>query len=169
MPNLVSLLDIASYQADAEGGLRLYFSGNNPEYAKRFIAYLPSELDAELAERMSETDMRSTLVVLARIEAALRKDYIERCKLKKADNISIAFRKIHKKKGRSVRLDEDILDVWYQNVDPSSRKIISTLRGMLKFRHWLAHGRYWNPGSKYNFRDAYLLADVVLIDLPLYS
>lgn len=170
MPDLVSLVDIADYHTDAGASLRLYFSTINPEYTQRFTTYLPSEVNAELAQRMSETDLRSTLVVLARIEAALRKDYIERgSKLKLSDDISLAFRKIYKRKGRRANLNDDILDVWYQNLDPSSRSFISTLRGMLNFRHWLAHGRYWNPGAKYDFRDAYLLADIVLTSLPLCS
>jgi hypothetical protein len=167
MPDLISLIDIANYDIDIEANLGLYFSRSNPEYTRCFVAYSPAEVNSELAERMSETDKRSALVALARIEAAFRKDYIERCRLKKSDNISIAFRKIHRDRGRRARLDEDILDIWYQNVEPSSRKVISSLRGMLRFRHWLAHGRYWDIGAKYTFQDIYFLAEVVLTDLPL--
>ena len=167
MPELQSLVDIADYHADAGHGLRLCFSRINPAYEERFTTYFPSEVDAELAERMSETDMRSALVLVARIEAALRRDYIERCRLKMADDVSIAFRKIHKKRGQRVRLDEDILDVWYQNVDPPGRKVVSTLRGLLKYRHWLAHGRYWDAGEQYSFQDSYVLAEAILTDLPL--
>lgn len=169
MADLVSLIAIADYHVDAEASLRLYFSRRNPEYVGRFATYLPSEVNSELAERMSETDKRSTLVVLARIEAAFQKDYTERCRLKMSDNVSIAFRKIHKNRRGRARLNEDILDVWYQNVDPSSRRVISELRGMLNFRHWLAHGRYWHAGAKYSFRDAYFLAEIVLTKFPLYS
>jgi hypothetical protein len=167
MPDLISLVDIANYHNDVASSLQLYFSVHSPEYSKRFLTYLPSEVGRELAERISETDQRSALVVLAGIEAAFRTDYIERCRLKRSDEISIAFRKIHRRKGRSAPLDEDILDTWYNNVEPSSRKVISSLRGMLKFRHWLAHGRYWNIGTKYTFQDIYLLADVVISDLLL--
>lgn len=167
MSDLSSLVEIADYHTDARGGLGLYFSNSNPTYTQRFATYLPSEINTELIERISETDKRSTLVVLARIEAALRRDYLERCNQKMSDNVSIEFRKIHKKKGRWARLDEDILDVWYQSVDPPSRKVISALRGMLKFRHWLAHGRYWNAGAKYSFQDAFFLAQAILASLPL--
>jgi hypothetical protein len=169
MSKLILLIDIADYHNDIAASLGLYFSLSNPEYTVRFATYLPSEVESELAERMSETDKRSALVTLARIEAAFRKDYSERCRLKKSDNMSIAFRRIHKNRGKRARLDEDILDVWYQIADPPSRKVISSLRGMLKFRHWLAHGRYWDLGSEYNFDGIYLLAAVVLADLPLYE
>ena len=167
MPDPASLADIADYHIDAEAGLKLCFSPANPEYASRFIAHLPSEISAELAERLSETEMRSALVTVSRVEAALRNDFIQRCRLKMPDDISITFRKIHKKRGVRIRLDEDILDVWYQNVDPPSRNVISTLRGMLKYRHWLAHGRWWNAGRKYSFQDVYSLAEAIFTDLPL--
>ncbi|WP_376985193.1 hypothetical protein [Bosea sp. R86505] len=133
------------------------------------MTYLAKEVTAELAERLTETDMRSSLVALARIEAALRQDYEVRCKSKMSDDVSIKFRKIHKKRGRKARLDEDILAVWTEHVDQSSRAIISKLRGMLKFRHWLAHGRYWNHGTKYDFQDIYILADAIVSDLPLQN
>lgn len=167
MSNPTSLVDIAEYHTDVETSLRLYFSTKNPNYLTRFTAYLPSELVAELTERVSETDMRSALVVLARIEAAFRKDYIGRCNLKLSDDVSISFRKIHKKRGIKARLDEDILETWRQNINKYDGKIISNLRGMLKFRHWLAHGRYWNFGTKYSFQDVYSLGHVVLTNFPL--
>jgi hypothetical protein len=169
MSDLLSLDDIENYHIDIEESLELYFSSNNPEYTKRFIIYSPTEVDLELVERKIETDRRSVLVALARIEAAFRKDYLERCRLKMSDTISIDFRKIYKKSGKRAKLDDDILDVWYQNVDPPGRKVISLLRGMLKFRHWLAHGRYWVMVSKYSFQDTYLVAKIVLADFPLYD
>jgi len=40
------------------------------------------------------------------------------------------------------------------------RPLISELRSVFKFRHWLAHGRFWQIGRKYDFQTLYLLADV---------
>jgi hypothetical protein len=42
--------------------------------------------------------------------------------------------------------------------------IIGELRGAFKFRHWLAHGRYWKPkfGRRYDFNDIYTIADIAL-------
>ena len=49
-------------------------------------------------------------------------------------------------------------------------KLIGDLRGAFRFRHWLAHGRYWNPklGQKYDFVSVYSLAANVLGDFPLF-
>lgn len=169
MTDVRSLSDIALYHNDTEKSLRLFFSRSNPQLIVRFPNYLPIEIERELKERLTETEMRSILVIIARVDAALCKDYAVRCKLKKPDNVSIAFRKSYAIRKKRPRLEEDILDVWAQNVDPPTRRIISGLRGILNFRHWLAHGRYWNPGQKYGYEDAYLLADSILTGFQLYD
>ena len=167
MPELASLNDIVDYLADADSALRFYYSTLYPYFVTRFAGYLPREVAAELAVRIDETEMRSVLVILARVEAAFRRDYDVRCTSKKADPISIDFRKLHKKKGKKVRFEDEILDTWRRHLEPADRDIISQLRTMLKYRHWLAHGRYWNVGRTHRFQDVYLLADVILSDLPL--
>ncbi len=169
MPELPPLADLADYHADAEAALRLLYSAINPDYGRRFTNYLNDEINEEFAEQLAETGLRSSLITLAQVEAAFRVDYRLRCKLKKADEISIKFRKIYKARKERARLDEDIIATWYQHVIPQERAVISQLRGMLKFRHWLAHGRYWIFGHKFVFEDVYLIADAVTSGLPLYS
>jgi hypothetical protein len=165
----LTLVNIAEYHADVETSLRSYFSLSNPQFFARFAGYLESEVVAELAERLSETDMRSALVVMARIEAAFRIDYQLRAKKQKQpDPVSTKFRKLYKQQGERVRLDEDIWETWRANVnDPAARALISSLRSVFKFRHWLAHGRYWPVGNKYDFQVIYTLADAVLEGFPL--
>ena len=165
---LVSLVDIASYQQDAEASLRLYFTAANPNFAALFAGYLQSEVAAQLAERLSETDMRSALVIMARVEAAFRIDYKQRCHKKKSDAVSVAFRKVFKRRREKARLDEDILETWCQST-PSTRPLISQLRGVFKFRHWIAHGRHWPVGNKYDFQTIYQLADGVCASFPFYE
>jgi hypothetical protein len=171
MPSQISLVDIAEHQKDAEASLRLFFSSVNPSYNARFVSYLPSEVTEELAGRISETDMRSALVVMARVEAAFRDDYKLRRNAKMSDAISIVFRKIAKKCGdKEPRLSEDIWETWRQQSDnPQQRMLISKLRSVFKFRHWLAHGRHWQVGTTYDFQDIYLLADNVFVEFPLLS
>lgn len=107
------------------------------------------------------------MVILARIEAAFRVDYKARATSKRTDPISASFRKLYVQKGDRVRLEDDILEIWRQSLDPADRAIIGQLRGMLKYRHWIAHGRYWHPGAQHAFDDIYLLADVILTGLDL--
>jgi hypothetical protein len=164
----VPLVDIAAYHRDAESSLRLYFTPINPDFVVRFASDRQSEVDMELADRLGETDMRSALAVMARVEAALRVDYGQRCEMKKPDPVSRAFRKLFKSRGKKVRLEDEILEVWRQS-DPSTRPLIRELRSAFHFRHWLAHGRYWQVGNKYDFETLYLLADGVLASFPLYG
>jgi hypothetical protein len=161
-----SLEDIANYQLDAERSLRLYFSQDNPNFTAIFAGYRMSDVETMLAGILTETDMRSGLVLMARIEAAFRIDYKERSKKKGADAISIELRKLWKKKGKNARLEDEIWDVW-RDIDPPTKQIIGQLRSVFKFRHWLAHGRYWNIGNKYDFQTLYLLTGAVLSSLPL--
>jgi len=162
------LLDLADYHRDAESSLRLYFTPVNPDFVARFASDLPSEVAKKLAQRIDETDMRSALVVMARIEAAFRLDYKLRCKINKSDDISIAFRRLFRTRGTNVRLDEDIWEIWRQ-CDTSKKTLIGQLRGVFHFRHWLAHGRFWPVGNKYDFQTVYQLADAVFVDFPLYG
>ena len=69
-----------------------------------------------------------------------------------------------------MRLDEDIFETWRQK-QTSSRGLIGDLRGAFKFRHWIAHGRYWEPklGRKYDFDSVYDLADIVFGNLSLHE
>jgi len=165
-----TLVSIAEYHTDAEASLRSYFSPTSPNFPARFVGYLESEVSTELAQRLSETDMRSALVVMARIEAAFRIDYQQRAQKKQPDPVSIEFRKLYKRRGERVRLDEDIWETWRANVaDPVTRSLISNLRSVFKFRHWLAHGRYWPVGRKYDFQVIYTLADAALQSFPLFE
>jgi hypothetical protein len=162
------LFDLADYHRDAESSLRLYFTPVNPDFVVRFAGEVPSEVAKKLAQRIDETDMRSALVVMTRIEAAFRLDYKRRCRTNKSDDISIAFRKLFRTKKENVRLDEDIWELW-RHIDNSKKNLISQLRDVFHFRHWLAHGRYWAVGKKYDFQTVYQLADAVFADFPLYG
>jgi hypothetical protein len=165
-----SLIDIANYHTDAEASLRLYFSKANPGYDVRFFANLESEVADQLVEHIDENEMRSVLVLMARVDAAFRVDFDYRARHKKADPLSIIFRKLHKKRGERVRLNEDILETWQKNLDdPLAKSLISELRGAFRFRHWLAHGRFWKPGRKYDYQTIYLMADTVLHRFSLYE
>lgn len=167
MPSPQSFSDIVFFQNDAETALRLYYSQSNPNYTAIFASYLPSEVSSILAARLDENDMRSALVLMARIEAAFRIDYKERGRQKLPDSVSTAFRKIHKIRGDRARLDEDIWETWREFSGAPERQLISALRGAFRFRHWLAHGRHWSVGQKHDFQDLYILAAAVLANFPL--
>ena len=155
-----SLLDIALHHSDLENALSAYLSPMTEKSGARFVGYRSEELRRELLARRAEIDLSSSLNVLAAIEAAFRIDYLRRCQEKRKDGISRSLRKIRGTKGSRASLEDDILLVWSAQSD-GSKTIVSALRGALKFRHWLAHGRYWTPrlGRKYDFHSIYLIAE----------
>ena len=102
------------------------------------------------------------------LEAALRIDFLSRVKFKKKDTVSRAFRELYKQQKMQVRLNEDILEVW-KYCHPEFRPLVSQLRSALRYRHWLAHGRYWIPklDRSYDYASVYDLASQTIADLPL--
>jgi len=154
---------IAAYRNDVVSSLHLFFSNESPTFRERFLGYAPDEASGELQERLDETDRRSALAILIGLERAFRVDYENRCRKKMKDSLSRAFRTIHKSRERTVRLGEDIFEAWRHNVT-GSHELIGKLRGAFKYRHWLAHGRYWEPklGAKYDFFTVYDIAEGVL-------
>jgi hypothetical protein len=163
----VDISDFALYHSDIEDSLRLYFSPSAPTFDVRFYGDTVEEINQKRAERLAEADLTSVLTVLAALEAAFRIDYLQRCYRREKDPLSRALRDLHKRKQTRVRLDV-ILDAWKDHTSIESR-LFGDLRGALLFRHWLAHGRYWEPklGRKYDFIAVYGLAVNVLSNFPL--
>jgi len=164
----VAIVEIAEYHSDVVSSLKLYFSAASPSFNTRFFGRNSTEVSVALTTRLEETDLRSAFFVLASLEGAFRRDYEYRCQTKMKDDLSRAFRAIYKYRGTRVSLDDDIFQAWREN-STASRQLIGDLRGAFNFRHWLAHGRYWEPrlGRKYDFNFVYSLADSVLSAFPL--
>ncbi|HXY78999.1 MAG TPA: hypothetical protein VEI08_00030 [Candidatus Bathyarchaeia archaeon] len=167
-----ALTAIAEYHNDVESSLRLYISDSSPHIIARFFGATREELAQQIAtllgSRLEETDMRSTFAVLSTLEAAFRADYDLRCTKRLKDDLSRAFRALSKSRKKHISLDRDILEAWKRNL-PEFRQRIGELRTALRFRHWLAHGRYGKTSRlrKYDFNTIYALADAVLKEFPL--
>jgi hypothetical protein len=114
-----------------------------------------AELDAYFENLLDEADKQACLFLIASAEAAIRVDFLERVYEKRKDRVSRAFRDIYKSRCEHdktrVRLDRDILETWASEIT-RAKTAVGTFKGALKFRHWLAHGRYWVPklGRKYD-------------------
>jgi hypothetical protein len=161
-----TILEVAEYRNDVVASLK-YFSKTSPSFIS--TRYFGRPLDDVLAARIEETDLRSAFFVLAALEAAFRVDYLYRCQRKMKDDVSRAFRVIYRDRDQNARLDEDIFETWKENSSAPGPRLIGELRGAFNFRHYLAHGRYWEPklGRKYDFNFVYSLADNVLNTFPL--
>ena len=69
--------------------------------------------------------------------------------------------------GNRASLEDEILEAWRDHAD-GARQVVSELRGAFKYRHWLAHGRYWVPklGRKFDYHGIHLLAQTVFDSFP---
>ncbi|MBK3402659.1 hypothetical protein H0176_00660 [Methylorubrum populi] len=162
--------DVADWQRDTDAALRVYYSQTNLQFQTRFSFYSPAELHAELAARKRETDTLAALGVLSSLEAALREDFILRCVRGKSDPLSKHFQAIYQSKGLRSSLEEDILEGWKQHSTVQAH-VVGQIKGAFKFRHWIAHGRYWEPklGQIYDFSSTYQIASVVMSGFPLLT
>ncbi len=166
----LGIAEAAKNHNDTEGALALFFSNKAPTYSIRFAGYKLDEVRSEQRDRMAELDRNTTMSLLAAVEAAFRIDYLQRCYQKRKDRVSRQFRQIYKEKETRASLEEDILEIWRINTAGSTR-LIGDLRGAFKFRHWMAHGRYWTPnfGQKYDYLSVYPLAMQALASFPLMT
>jgi hypothetical protein len=167
-----SLEEISDYYKVTAEALRKYYNtaeNSNPIPA-RFIGLSQNELEKELTERLNELNKNVSLSLLSAIEASLRIDYLNRVYRREKDDLSRVFREIHKTKGNKASLEEDILSSW-KKYHPKYKSIFSDIMGALKYRHWLAHGRYWVPklGRQYDFYSISIIAIRFYQDVPLIN
>jgi hypothetical protein len=163
-----SLREIAEYHNDVVDSLPIFLRSALEKQDIRFLGLTPVEFEAIVSGRIRETELRSTLAILAAVEATLRVDYQRRVEQRLKDPLSKAFRKIRKDQRSRLRFDEDLLELWRQH-HPDQKNLVSELRAALHFRHWLAHGRYWEmPSSgRFDYLSMYTLADLILVSFPL--
>jgi hypothetical protein len=167
----LALNQVLLYFSDTTRAQRFYYSNASPDFAERFVGYTKEDLMNELESSLAETEMLSVFSVLAAIEAAFRVDFLYRCKTKKRDRVSKHFRNTYRANGEKIRLEEDILDVW-RDYDARSKALISDIKGLFQYRHWLAHGRYYIPRlarQKHDFHDIFALTSKALETFPLYD
>ncbi|UQA62272.1 hypothetical protein [Polyangium aurulentum] len=138
---------------------------NGETVPERFLGKTEDEVRAVVDEERSELGHAASLMVLAAAEAALRVDYLGRVYEKRKDPLSRGFRELYKtseqKRGRGtrVRLEEDLLEKWVER-QPQAKAAVDDFRKVLKYRHWLAHGRYWVPKFSHDY-DVQGVLDVV--------
>lgn len=144
-----------------EKSLRILFSEKNPQFDLDFTGFSEDEVKEELAKQLDEIEKDACMNLLACIEAKFRLDYIIRCEGKHKDEISRKFRELFADYQYRISLEDGILEEW-KNSPEIPPSVISNIKGAFKYRHWLAHGRYWTYKSNtYDFWGLYMLATQV--------
>lgn len=165
----LELREIAAHHSDTAAALKAYygFSGTGTSLPARFLGYSEQELSAEFRQRIKELEKTSSLTLLSFLEGRFRTDYLTRCYKKGRDGLSRKFRAIYKEKANRASLENDILEIWKKHCSESenaeARNLISELIGAFKYRHWLAHGRYWEPklGRVFDYYYVYDLTKLI--------
>jgi len=159
-PEVLKIEEVAQVHEDMAKSLRFYYSAPGLEQRDaKFVGYSIEDVRRELELRLGELDRNSAFCVLAALEASFRTDFLVRCDKRRKDDLSRSFRKLYKLKRSRAALEEEILDAWKHHV-PKAKSLISEIIGAFRYRHWLAHGRYWVPkfGRSYDYFSVYLLA-----------
>ncbi|HLX61460.1 MAG TPA: hypothetical protein VKX17_09280 [Planctomycetota bacterium] len=115
----------------------------------RFIDMNREEIENYFAAQLDELDFLVMFDLIAAAEAALRLDYLRRVERRLKDTVSRRFRRIDKELSAQgsddkVTLEDHILNTWIE-LAPLAKRPAREFKGALKLRHWLAHGRYWEP------------------------
>lgn len=141
---------------------------NNSLVPEKYIGFNSAEIEAHIKSQLTELENVTSLSLLSAVEAKLRRDYLLRVYARKRDEISRSMKQIYNEKADKASLEEDILECW-KGVHPELKRIVGDYRGALKYRNWLAHGRYWLPkfGGKYDLYTVYAISDNLVRNLGL--
>ena len=127
-----------------------------------FIGYSHPELKAHFDRQGEELNRTMCLNLIVAVDARFHQDYWERVYNRKKDPLSRRFRDVYPSTVIRASLDEHILEAW-KGVDPRIKSAVGEFKSALKFRHWLAHGRYWVPklGRAYDFFSVFTICEAV--------
>ncbi len=166
---IVELHEIWDYYETMHNSLRNYLGGirNNAIIDNKFTGMTATELEQYFDEKFDELECQTSLVILSSVEAKFRMDYLQRVYKRYRDDLSREFRILYNTKLNKASLEDEILEIW-KKYCPSYKIVVSDYKGALKFRHWLAHDRYWIPkfGRKYDLDTVYHIAEKVYVNLP---
>lgn len=103
-----------------------------------------AEITDYFEQSFEELEHLASFNFLSFVEASLRIDFVNKVKKKEKSELARKYREITKHKKNKVSLEQDIIETLKELL-PSKRRIFSDYTGALNYRHWIAHGRYWNP------------------------
>jgi hypothetical protein len=114
-----------------------------------YAAWTDDEVDAHFGRLAHELHQWIVLMLAASFEALFHLDFTARVRKRLKDPVTKGMRRLStlakRHKHRRIELDQ-VLDVWNE-MQPSARNAIGEFRQLMEYRHWLAHGRYWNQKS----------------------
>lgn len=159
----LDLTEIDEHFKCTSTAIREHHSPSSPTYTTRFFGYSSHEISDKMQTCLGELEKATTLSMFACIEANIRLDYLQRAYERRRDSLSRVMRNIHAQKSNNASLTDDLLPAWKaQQRAPDA--LVNQLITAFKYRHWLAHGRYWTwkSGMIYDYYTVYSLANAFL-------
>jgi hypothetical protein len=123
----------------------------DPEIGRRvsrdspFYGITSAQLLDVLKEMGQEVELESSLALMASFEARLRVDYLTRGRrgLGGVAPSDAFIRRLWSKFEERLPLEE-LLDAW-RDATQAEPDLVGRFKQLMRFRDWLAHGRYWPP------------------------
>lgn len=162
-----SLEEIANHHADVQSGIYEFFGGRSQTLLSR---YADAKVDEVRDRSLAELNLTSSLSILSSVEAAIRLDYLRRVYGRWRDPLSRSMKALHQEKENRARLEDELIGLWREQTGVSSL-LLGELIGAFKYRHWLAHGRYWTPklGRRYDYETVYGIAQEFIEAMDNYN
>ena len=128
----------------------------------KFLGLSMDNVEEYFLDSEKELDYLVSFDIISSTEALLRIDFLRKVYNKDKSDLGRAFRQIYKQKANWISLEEDIIETW-KKIESSKKKYLSDFLGLLNYRHWIAHGRYWTPklGMQYNVDVSYEISDKI--------
>ncbi len=139
---------IYTFQNEVLAALRAR-SLNRNRHAE-FFGLTSTEILTRFDLYLREAEYHGILTLLARLEAEIKADFLARTAQSPFNSLFVVW-------GVQPKF-EDLMETW-KKVAPLNRNSFGDLKGVRRFRHWLAHGRNYST----NIARSYTLADVATI------
>ncbi|MFM5535472.1 hypothetical protein ACET64_17500 [Aeromonas veronii] len=147
--------DVVAQKDAIEKALLLSFSHDNPNYNADFVGMTVAEVNDLKEARLNESEMTHSLILLAAIEAKIRADANTRHVNRYKDPLSRKIRALYRDR-KNIKLEDHLISARTE-VEPQNKRFYDELRRALKYRHWLAHGRYWTMPNAFDFTQIALI------------
>ena len=122
------------------------------------MGYTGAELRAAWRALVGQLRESTCLELIVECEARLRLDYYSKAKGKPTNDLCRTFRDLYQRRQLKVNLEQDIIEAW-KKLGPGPPHHFSDFKGAMKYRHWMAHGRYFKEtfGRTYDVDDVYVI------------
>ena len=135
-----------------------------------FVGLTPNEVNEHFRSLTDELENAYILKLVAASEGIFRKDFFDKVRKGKRSGTSLKdiFLKLHLRHGDKIKFEEHIIKSWKRHGNLGVPSVLSELKVAFKFRHWIAHGKYWVfEGNKLEFQETLIIVNDALKECQL--